>query len=236
MASNSSSTGDHWLCQFGVYLAADSNRTARVEGAAIDVRLGGDGKIIGLSSTWRPMSGDRLSTEPADPSELDPIYADAEGAIRAPRVPTVPVIDKPKVPFSPLEDPEETTPPEFLFWLADEAAPQKFLAPILLRHDGHEGEVTAASRHSLCAEIWERTTGTQVEVLAVVTGGSGNYEYQWGSWSTDSIFSEGVKTLETSPTVSLDPGVHNIILQVKDKLTEAVVQTEKVVFFDGRQD
>jgi hypothetical protein len=228
----SSSIPDHWLCQFGVYLAADRERTGRVEGATIDLRIGRKGKVIGLSSRWRPITGDTLSSDPVDPATRTTIYADSPMAIRKPDAGTITPIAKPTAlpSASEVSEQDADSPWEYLFWLADENAPQTFLAPVLLQRAGHEGEVEAASQHSLNAEIWQRNSGEQLEVLAVVDGGSGNYEYEWGYWLHDSVFDDGIQLMGNSQTASLDRGVYNVLLFVRDKLTGAVAQTEKVVF------
>lgn len=225
----SSTVPDHWLCQFAVYLAAGRNITGRVEGATIEVRIGRAGRIIGLSSRWRPLSGDLLSDEPADPAASKPLSAAPAGAIRKPVAGSIPPIARPAPsPIAPAAA-EPEPPPEYLFWLADESAPQRFLAPVLLHRDGHGGELEPASAHSLRVEILQRSAGGAIEVLAVVEGGSGKYEYQWGAWRQDTFFDEGLQLLGTSQTASLAGTHHNVLLHVRDPLTGAVAQSEAVV-------
>lgn len=234
---NASSTPDHCFCQFGVYLPADRKRTARVEGAAIDVRIGRGGKVIGLSSRWRQITGDVLSTErsDADGHMHETLYADSPGVIAKPAAAAVPAIGKP-APATPLTfpgggDEDAGAPAEFVYWLADENAPQTFLAPVRLsRAGGHHGALEPASAHSLLPDIWHREAGGQLEALAVVRGGSGSYAYQWGYWAPAASIEGGLISLGTSQSVSFPRGACTVVLQVRDTLTGAVAQTEKSIF------
>jgi hypothetical protein len=80
------------------------------------------------------------------------------------------------------------------------------------------------------AEILERSLPDgDIELGAFVIGGSGKFEYTWGRWSPDSIFEEGVLDLGSSDRVTLEGGAHHVVLNVRDRLTEAVVRLEKVV-------
>jgi hypothetical protein len=214
-----------------VFLPADRDRTGRVEGAVIDVRIGRDSKVIGLSFRWRVVSGDTLSGEPVDTSEQNVLYANAPLAIRKPEPGAIAPIDKPEIPKPASQDDDvgDEKSPEFLYWLADENAPQTFLAPVLLLRSDDEGVVNAASKHSLRADIWQRDGGEQIEVMAVVDGGSGDYTYQWGYWTHDTVFAQGIQLIGTSESASLERGVYNVLLHVRDRLTGAVVQTETVV-------
>jgi hypothetical protein len=221
---------DHWLCQFGAYLSADGDRTARVEGAAIGVRIGRSGKIVSLSSRWRPVTGDVLSAEPSDPAEKNPISAPSAGSIQRPIAAEITPISLPAGPIPSEQSTEADNPPEYLFWLADENAPQSFLAPVLLKRNDDDATIEAASAHSLHVEIWQRPAEDGIELLAVPVGGSGKNEYRWTYWTHDSLFVDGLQDLGTSQTAQLGAGVFNVLVQARDTITRAIAQGEQVVF------
>ncbi len=223
-------TPGHWLCQFGVFLAVDQERTARVEGAVIDIRIGRKGKILGLNSRWRPLTGDVLSSELVNPADLDAFYSDSPFKIRKPQPNPLPPIIKPDSNAIGFVENSGKKACELLFWLADENSPQYFLAPTYLARSGHHSSLRPASLHSLHADIWQRSSDAGMELLAVVGGGSGNYAYQWGHWTLDTFFETGITLAGMSQTVFLEPGVSNVLLHVKDTLTGAVAQAQKSVY------
>jgi hypothetical protein len=216
-----------------VYLAADGDRTARVEGAAISVRIGRGGRVVGMNWRWRPVTGDRLSAEPSDPADKNPIYAASANSIPKPQAASVSPIVPPAPGGSPVPAAEADNPAEYLFWLADENAPQTFLAPVLLTRDDDTAVIEAASAHSLQVEIWQRAADDGIELLAVPSGGSGNYEYHWAFWTHDSLLTGGLSELEGSQTARVTAGVSNVLVHVRDTLTGAVAQGEQVVFTGG---
>lgn len=86
---------DHWLCVFGVslYPSAKARTAARVMGAALEVRVGDEGKIIGLVSRWRPLAREapierRFEPVPANLAPRELVYraigAAGEPALLAP--------------------------------------------------------------------------------------------------------------------------------------------------------
>lgn len=246
-----SATPDHAFCQFSAFLAADRGRTARVEGAAIEVRVGRHGKIIGLNSRWRPLVGDLLSrrTEPANAPKPSP--ADSVRTIRRPESADIAPIDPPHAPAHSMPSPgsderrDGDVPAEYVYWLADENAPQTFVAPVFMRRSGHHGGVDPASAHSLVAEIWQRSAGDDIEVAAQVRGGSGDFTYRWATWSTnetldlgsddeadDGIEPTGVPSptmLASGATASFPRGAGSVLLDVRDRVTGAIVRAEQIV-------
>lgn len=222
---------DHWLCEFAAYLQADISHTARVEGALVDVRVGSKGRIIGLSSRWRLITGDLLSVERDQNSRNASTFADGSGNIRRPAPASLPSIAKPPVVHeAPGGESRSHSAREFLYWLADENAPQKFLSPIYLEGDGEHRDVRAASAHTLTAAIWQRTVGTRIELAAVIGGGSGSYEYRWGYWTPGKFLAEGITQLGTSQVVTVDRGSYQMLLGVTDRVTGSVVQVESSIY------
>jgi hypothetical protein len=227
---------DHWLCRFGVFLPADTSRTARVEGASIDVRIGRRGATVGLSSRWRPIVGDLLSSELSDPADHDLAETPSSMAIPAPIPPYRPLLaSSQSEPIEARPTGEEVDVQELVYLLADEQYPQNVLAPMYLRRSGHEGAWEAASLHSLSVEILERRNGGSVELAAFVTGGSGRLEYAWGAWDFDTFFVEGIRPIGDSSSITVEPRVHNVVLSVRDSLTGVFTTAEKTVFVGGVQ-
>ena len=229
-----SNRADHWLCRFAVHLPVDHQRTARVEGAAVELRLGRHGRVIGLTSRWRSIVGDLISVERDHERRATAIHADPAGMIRRPQFPQVPV-----PPAPPRENAHANAehhhahadePAEFLYWLEDEDAPQVFLSPVYLEGSGEHRAVRAASAHTLRVEIRQRTSGARIELLAIVSGGSGDYAYQWAQWSAGAFPEQGLTMLGTSMRESVDIGASQILVAIRDRQTGAVVQTENAVY------
>lgn len=226
---------DHWLCEFAAFLQADSSHTARVEGALLDIRVGSKGRIVGLSSRWRPITGDLLSRERDQDRRNDAVFAGGAGTIRQPTPASLPSIAKTETALSEPEpehgiEAHSHASIEFLYWLADENAPQVFLSPMYLEGDGEHRDVRAASAHTLSAQIWQRTVGTRMELAAVVDGGSGSYDYQWSYWTPGGFLVDGIIMLGTSQVVTVDRGSYQMLLGVKDRVTRSVVQVESAVY------
>lgn len=231
---------DHWLCSFAAYLALDRDRTARVEGASIEVRIDGRGVVIGLSSRWRPVAGDLLADALRNDEDHGVVTAPGPNVIQAPKRTTIARIERlrPEAPAHEHEEEaqheeaeehqhgEQEEPAEqLLYRLADERDPQTVLAPMYLGLAGHHGGWEPASSHSLVAEIFERPG----EVAAAVRGGSGNYSYEWGYWTLDDVFEQGVQPLGSGPTVSVPPGAYNVVLAVSDLVTDSSAYVETTV-------
>lgn len=215
---------DHCLCQFGVFLTVDGERSARVEGAVIDVRVGRGGRIIGLTSRWRAISGDILSRRtPAGNQKV--ISSDAPMVIRLPQPATPGVI----APIE-LAATEQAAPRELLYWLEDEYAPQTYLSPIYLDRDQDDGDLQPACFHSFRVEVLQRSRGPGIDLRAEVTGGSGSFEYLWGYWTAGDLFNQGIQIAGTSQEASLGTAGGQILLRVRDRVTGVVKQVEKQLF------
>ena len=225
---------DHWQCEFGAYLPVDARRAARVEGAVVDVRIGRGGRIIGLTSRWRPIIGELLSTERYGERRADAQYADGAGGIRPPAPATRPRITTVASGHTSGTDVEHQhdAPALFVYWLADANAPQTFIAPMLAQLDGEHGDLFPGSLHTLKISILQRTVGARMEVAARVDGGSGsrNLEYEWSAWTPGTYFTSGISLLGTGPSVTVDAGAYQMLLGVRDRITGAVAIAEHAVF------
>jgi hypothetical protein len=240
----SGTTPDHCLCQFGVFVAADVSRTARVEGAAIDIRIGRRRQVIGVSSRWRILSGDILSEEMISENTHDALLAESPMKIRIPERMASPTPNAPALPIAPIppEKPRldathqerathfaaaERT--ELLYWLAAGNVPQTYVSPVHLVQDGHHGHILPASLHSFHIEILHRSEAEGMLVTAAVTGGSGKFEYEWGCWTPVHFFEGGVRSIGTSASARLERGIFNVLLHVRDTVTGAVACTERTI-------
>jgi len=225
---------DHWLCQFGVDLPVDRERRARVDGAKIDLRIGADRTMLAVSSRWRSLQGDFLDTETIGIESEDALYSDAPLAVHRPRPAATQQIEKPFPALAaeasrPGDLSHGDDPTEYLYSLADENAPQTHLAPFLFRGHQHHAEQIPASTYSLCADILQRGSNHKLELLAVVRGGSGRYEYRWYYWEPHTVVEAGMAALGTGPQVNLSPGIYNVVLLVRDLATNSVIQAERSV-------
>jgi hypothetical protein len=236
---------DHWLCRFSAVLPLDHARSARVEGAAVDLRIGRQNRIIGFSTRWRPIIGDLVSPPlgetdqnaaplPRPAGMIVPPQPLKPGIIAAPAVPAIAAV----VDAAPKDDHHDhggsiggdAAAGEVLYWLADDNAPQNFLAPVRLTLNGHHGQVDPACRHALVLELFQRRAESGIEVLAAVAGGSGDVQYRWAIWSPSSDASAEPITFGNEASILVPTGAWTITLLVEDKVTGAVAQAERQVF------
>lgn len=239
------SSRPHWICIFSAFLAAGIDRTARVEGATIEVRVGNRGKVIGLNSRWRPVLGDLLTGElndeasPADfhtrsPMEIvqPPTFSVSLPAKPAASQGTVlhlhnggGALPAPHVHSNELDEVGQ----ELVYNLPDDREAVSFLVPMRLSIGGHHGTLTPASRHSLSVEIFERASSGSLELMADVRGGSGKFRYAWGWSEIDDFIRTNEQRLGSSAAVRLTPGSRHVTVKVLDLLTGVSATCERMV-------
>lgn len=221
---------DHWLSQFAVDLTLNiAGQLAPVLGATIEVRTGAAGKVVGLSSRWRPIvSSDstRLLNVPGQPSE--PVRPAAD-VMRARLTESIEPIAAPVPPVAGNGAAEEEPKPALAYVMQDETALQTVIAPYYAVISGHDGFFYPATTYSLLLNIVQSNGAGGVLLQALVAGGSGSYAYEWASWSPN-VFQEGSRNLGTGLEAEVPSGVHNVVLRVTDKATNVTAQTEAMVF------
>lgn len=183
---------DHWVSIFSARVASGVGPPPPVMNGLIEIRVGTEGRIVGLTSTWRPLAG----------------------TVRSNYVPP------------PVEAPDAA----LVYLIEGSQAPQRFLAPYYLSmgNDG-DGLLWPASGHSLVVDVNGEETGDEIELSAAPRGGSGLYRFAWGMWRLTSP--NGLSALGTDRQVRIPRGTAaNVIVDVEDTRTRALVRVERLLF------
>jgi hypothetical protein len=249
VVAKSGNAPDHWLCHFSAFLPVNESRSARVDGAAVDIRIGRHGRVVGFSTRWRPVTGDLLSAPLGAPQEADSVRP--FGAVSPPAAPTSGIIAAPAAPVAPSvvstaeaedhhghDEPHAepaAQPAEQVYALADDNAAQTFLAPMLVTLEGHHGSVDPASAHSMVIDVMQRETDTGLTLGASVAGGSGDFQVQWAAWSPVSGSDTEPRVFDGTGSIDLPAGVWTVTVFVRDKLTGAVAQAERQTLSHGKE-
>lgn len=207
----------HWLfrAQPRLPISADGTEVVDVQGTVLEVMVGNRNRILGFQLRWRPVTGERLEIDAAD--------------------------------FSYDAGEEEESPPHGLVYYSDgDGAIQHYLSPYYLVADGDDLVLTSGCSYSLVISygIVAKPDGGAA-VTAVVDGGSGSYLFDWAMLALDdlgdgSIEGLGSGTTEerriddtralTLSTVTLPPGVHNLMVNAKDRETGAFKHHQQFVY------
>jgi hypothetical protein len=215
------SAWDHWLYRAEPQLLLDGGAKTRagVYGSQIEVRIGHLGQIITLRSRWRPLSGERIF------ADLSPFQPPTE-------------TDSQSSPDRKLQ------PPFVNFLLEGDGLPQHYLAPYYFQTDGHDITTSSASPWSLTVDIGRIEQGeSQMTLMALAQGGSGDYRYNWAVYSMPDI-EEGFRELGSGRTQVVDSadgkamaslldfanGHYIVMLNVKDRSTGAFKHHQQQVF------
>jgi hypothetical protein len=126
-------------------------------------------------------------------------------------------------------------PPQQVYLLAGQNAPQRFLAPYWIETGEEHPGLIPASDCSLLATIVELERADGVELWAAVAGGSGQYDLSWATWSL-LLPQDGFRELGSTLSVFVPLGVHNVALNVQDRATGAITQTQSTVYARGDLD
>ena len=183
---------DHWVSLFSCRVVSGIGPPAPVMNGVVEIRVGAEGRIVGLTSTWRPLAG----------------------TVRSNYVPP------------PVEAPDAA----LVYLIEGSQAPQRFLAPYYLSmgNDG-DGLLWPASGHSLVVDVNGEETGDEVALYAAPRGGSGSYRFAWGMWRLTSP--NDFSALGTDRQVRIPRGTAaNVIVDVEDTSTRALVRVERLLF------
>lgn len=207
---------DHWLYRAEPRLVLDGagRTTAGVFGAEVEVRIGHMGRLISLRSRWTPISGEKILTTLSPYREMEDMQGQGEA-----------------VPF-------------INYVLDGEGAPQFYLAPYYFASDGHDIAVSSASPFSLTVDVARiAQTRRDLTLVALVSGGSGAYLYNWATYSLLAI-EKGIREIGPGETIRIesDDGeadasritIDNtpcvVLLNVKDSKTGAFKHCQQQVF------
>ncbi len=206
---------DHWLCRFQPSLNAGTPGKIPLIGAGIDVRIGKDSTIVGFAWRWRTL--DKPQT----------------AMMNCPLLP----------PPSSGGSSDGSSAPILVYLAADEGVTQKFLAPYYISSFSDDApDISPASTYSLMAELSQTQQGNTTQITCQAWGGSGQYDYKWNCWSPlESFDGETPPTSQDSQqtvgnqqvnvsTISLSPGVYNVIVNVTDTSTTANIQIQRTCY------
>jgi hypothetical protein len=172
---------------------------APVLGGTIDIRLGSDGAVQGVRSTWRPVTSQFL-------------------------VPVIP----PHAEAGEDPDGRQEGPP-LVYVAAGPGEPQTILGPYYLHAGGeHGGTIEPASRSSLTVAIAQQLEGEAVRLSAVVEGSSTKVAYAWACWRLDTPDLKLID-LGTAAETVVSNGLFNVIMDVRDDVSGAIARCEAIV-------
>ena len=218
VASMETGAWDHWLVRSRPQLPLSSaGEVAEVFGAAVDVRIGPGGAIIGYLCRWRPVLPERVEValtpapEPAPEGAGNGASGEAggEGGGRQ----------------------TEARPP--LYVLEGEATPQFYLSPYYPSEGDDDLILSSACELSLVVNVVPYSQEDPTQYAALVQGGSGQYRFDWGALALAEFeggsiveLGEGQIVTETSaspPTVfsvmKMPVGAHLALVNVVDVKT-----------------
>ncbi len=144
-----------------------------------------------------------------------------------------------------------------IYNLEGESTIQNYITPFYRIQQGHHSFYLSASKYSLVISITQQNLENKNALCtAFVKGGSGNYVFNWSVWQPDKVWDEGVsmnlpsterelktntakpgefKSTNTTITntiseVTLEPGVHNLIVIVIDTETGVFGRFEQSIY------
>jgi hypothetical protein len=200
---------DHWLVRFEAYLPTGASAgSIPVFGARVDFRVGPGGVVGACWVTWRPCI----------PQGMTPL------------LPFTPPASNGAASAS-TSSGQDGTPPQMVYFLADEGTAQPYLAPYYFMPQDDDGFYVPASAFSLIAELADDSTGDTARIAAVVNGGSGQYAYRWAAWDQTNL-AEGMVDMGTEDRIELDPGCYNVVVRITDTTTGMAIYVERSIYTD----
>jgi hypothetical protein len=206
------STYDHWLYRLSPTLTLDGagRRRALVLGAQVEVRIGHQGRVIGLNSRWHPLSG---------AVKYAPITAFAP------------------LPGESNDGAAGSQPPPIQYVLDGEDAQQYYLAPYYARVEEHVLGLYSASPWSLTVDIGRvRQGASTMTLVALAEGGSGDYAYHWGAFAdiglgafVDLDRGHASQNNRSASQIELPNGAYVVVLNVLDRATGAFKHHRQIV-------
>jgi hypothetical protein len=207
---------DHWLYRAEPQLVLDGGgkTKAGVFGGQVEVRIGHLGRPISIRLRWQPLSGERKLSDPS-PCRTPP---DMESNACAGAVTK--------------------------FLLEGDGVPQYYLAPYYLLSDGEDVRLVGASPYSLTVDVSVSAQGaSRMTLSAVAHGGSGNYAYNWATYSVAKV-EDGIREIGSgisdkvdgpdgrvdASSIEVDNGAYVVMLNVKDLKTGAFKHERRQVF------
>jgi hypothetical protein len=118
--------------------------------------------------------------------------------------------------------------PSICYLMHAENEPQEYISPF---YRSDFGEIAPASDHSLFIEvIQEQSADGSVTLTAQPTGSSSHtIRYVWAAWRVGSMAEEDMQVYGTSPSLRLQAGAYNVILDAEDE-NKAFVRNQMLVY------
>jgi hypothetical protein len=205
----------HWLVRLQAFLptgsltpgheAAEEPADAPVDGGTVDLRIGAGGAVIGLVSRWRPWARRRIVARLPPP----------ESAVH--------------------EHGGDAPQAELAYALDGEDEPQTYLAPYYVTFTDHGRVIAPASGYSPVVHIVEEPIAEGTRLTAEVEGTLGPLHYAWGAARLDRSDEGAFEQLGSGRSVSLRPGVYDIVLDVQDQRTGAICRRGAIVYVVPRR-
>ena len=126
--------------------------------------------------------------------------------------------------------PVESTAPtltSLVYLGAGPEEPLEYLSPYYLSADDDTGTFSPASLYSFTVGIRQAATATGTHLAANISGGSGHFRYAWSSWS---LLGQPCPSGGGTNSWDVPSGVHNIVLDVEDRVTQAFKRTQAMVY------
>jgi len=210
---------DHWLYRAQPQLARDFNAKLDVLGSGIDIRIGDAGAIISFAWRWRPLTGERTTATATTLANAITKTADDKG---------------------------NTFENRQVYVLDGDGIPQYYLSPYHIVNVENEYVLAPASNFSLAVAygVIARDDGSS-DVTAVVSGGSGRYEFAWATYTYDDPWLErGIRELDssedeikddldtriTTSTTNVPAGAGVVMVHVRDRVTGAFKHDQQPLF------
>jgi hypothetical protein len=169
VGSNHGAGWDHWLYRAQPSLPLDQDqRRAALFGSQFEVRIGDGGRVVGYNARYRPITSEHLLAEVRSFAPADAhTHADGENQ-RSGR-------------------PERIAVPPMVYLQEGDGIPQHYVAPYYLVDNGHVLALASATPWSLLVSLEFKQLEDRTRATAVVTGGSGDYAFDWGIYEIDAM-------------------------------------------------
>lgn len=194
------------VCIFAPRFRPDSaSELCAVLGATLEIWVGAGNQITALYSNCRVVKGDEIVRAIALEKNLG-----QEGKTHS------------------HGDEDDSIGPALFYVMEDENIPQTVVLPFWIKWSGHNAAITPASVLSIVATI----SSDGENMFADVTGGSGDYIFQWAGWSPCDNRLQ-VNSLGSGSSIIRPVGVSEVFLKVTDRVSNLSVFVSQNVVVHG---
>ena len=184
----------HWLYRAQPMIPLGNGKRAAVFGADLAVRIGDGGRIIAFHSNYRPLTAERINARHTPFASawanmpLKPGHGGAEGG------------------HDHGHSGHSGEGQHRLVYVQEgQGIPQYYLAPFYMLNAGHIFTMVSASAWSLTGVFTVTNSEESTEVSLVVSGGSGEYQFEWARMD-EARFADGVIFMGAGSSAVAAPG------------------------------